>query len=104
MKKFSFSIPAQSELELQEVLQLVRDNGFEVKLISRQYDHPEDKPPAGEPYGFFDSDYSFHGAIFYVDQAVLAEQPQRNATNPNFEKLQDVLSKKYPQNVQVYPW
>ncbi len=67
MSSYCFQSNASSEEELVSILKLVELKGFRVHLIDRNYNDRSDKPPAGEPYGFADSDYSFDGATFYVE-------------------------------------
>ena len=64
--RYSFYTTASSEEEILSICKLVESKGFSVTLIDREWNDPSDKPPAGEPYGPGDSDYSFHGAKFFV--------------------------------------
>ena len=66
MSRYFFHSKASHEEELVSISKLVETMGFSVCLIDRNYNDSSDKPPAGEPYGFADSDYSFNGATFYV--------------------------------------
>lgn len=66
MNMYSYKVSACSEEELLVACKEAEAKGYKIVLIDRHYNDPTDKPPAGEPYGFSDSDYSFTGATIFV--------------------------------------